>query len=342
MSRADEEAAFLILGNGWVSRNCYGPAVESLGRRAITLDTAPENGGAQALEKALDLARRRDDLVIVVATPNASHWPLARTFLGTANRVLVEKPLSLPDEADHEDLDAEAMSRLFVSTPYRHRPDVASLRALVAAGKIGDVRNVTISWKRKAGIPRPGSWYTNKRLAGGGVLVDLGPHLLDIALDIAGWPAVTVTGCELTQGNQWAAGSSRWMQGTPDDNLPCDVEIAAALQLSDCEGRRIAVNVAWASDVTEDTTIIEIVGSLDRVQLTTLFGFAPGRAVGTFSGAATGEIAIERKPQVDFARMLTTLDSGEAATGRQGRAVMDVIACAYRLAESSSTTEVPR
>lgn len=47
---------------------------------------------------------------------------------------------------------------------------------------IGEVSKVELSWIRKSGIPRPGTWITNKSVAGGGVLIDMGTHIIDIGL----------------------------------------------------------------------------------------------------------------------------------------------------------------
>jgi oxidoreductase len=331
------DVRFLILGNGWVCRSCYQPAIRRLGAgAALVFDTTPENDGAAAVDRALKLARRSGDLFVIVATPNASHWSLAKAFLATGNRVLVEKPLALPGEIGPHKVDTEGLRRLMVSTPYRHRPDVSRLRGLLAAGAIGEVRAIAMSWRRRAGIPRPGSWYTNRQLSGGGVLVDLGPHLLDLGLDLLGWPEVLIEQCTLSHADDWTGRSSAWMAGTANDDLPCDVELGACLALSDAGGRRITVDVAWASEVAEDTTTIEAIGANGRLRLTTLFGFAPGRSVGSVTGAATIDIALDRRPEVDFARMLQAFDDGTGAAGQDGIAVMDVIARAYRVAASAS------
>ncbi|ALK08142.1 Gfo/Idh/MocA family protein [Blastochloris viridis] len=336
-------AKFVIVGDGWVARTCYLPALRRLGAaEPVVIDSAPEHGGAAAVQRALAMARGRRDLLAIVATPNASHWPLAAAFLEAGARVLVEKPLSLPGEVDRAapGLDSDALSRLWVSAPYRFRPDVVRLMAAVAAGRIGAVREVRAAWRRRAGIPRPGSWYTSRRWAGGGVLVDLGPHLLDVALALTDWPEVAVTASSFATAADWRISASGWMPDGGRDELPCDVEVAARLELSDAAGRRYEVEVAWASDVEEDVTTIEVVGSHGRLELVTLFGFAPGRTVGRLAGAVTAEIALDRDPATDFARLIAAVERGEAATGHQGLQVMAVIAAAYRA--GGATTAVPR
>jgi predicted dehydrogenase len=213
------------------------------------------------------------------------------------------------------------------------------LRALLAANLVGDIRRLAVRWRRRAGIPRPGSWYTSKRLAGGGVLVDLGPHLLDVTLDLLGWPQIAVRECSFGPAVDWAAGASQWMHDQATAHYTPDVEIAAKLELAAADGRRVTIDAAWASDVNEDMTTIEVLGDRGRVQLDTLFGFAPGRSVAAFSGAFSAEFPLNRRPSVDFARMLRALECRSGATAHQGLMVMDIITRAYRL--GTSTTSVP-
>ncbi|HEX7243275.1 MAG TPA: Gfo/Idh/MocA family oxidoreductase, partial [Longimicrobiaceae bacterium] len=181
-----------IVGAGWVSRHCYVPAfqVAGISLRAVAdtdLEAArslAELAGGNVCRTLEEMLPGKPDLV-VIATPNRLHPAHARQGLLGGGSVLCEKPLALTarEAADLVELGGE---RLFASTPYRFRDDVATLLDAVRGGAVGEVFRVSLSWTRARGIPRPGSWYTRAETSGGGVLADLGPHLLDLGLLLVG------------------------------------------------------------------------------------------------------------------------------------------------------------
>jgi predicted dehydrogenase len=73
---------------------------------------------------------------------------------------------------------------------HRERGDVKLLRRLIEQGNLGRIYHAKASWMRRRGVPGSGSWFTSKHMAGGGPLIDLGVHVLDIALHLLGEPEV--------------------------------------------------------------------------------------------------------------------------------------------------------
>ena len=107
----------------------------------------------------------------------------------------------------------------------RHRHDVALLKQHVAAGKLGRVYYAKAFWMRRAGIPGFGSWFTRQEQAGGGPLIDLGVHVLDMALYLMGNPRVlsvsAATYAELGPRGRGVWSGSRFQN---DVDLPYEVE----------------------------------------------------------------------------------------------------------------------
>ncbi|WP_434995111.1 Gfo/Idh/MocA family protein [Arthrobacter sp. Ld5] len=163
----------------------------SPGRREAARAACP---GALVAANLDDALRAVPDLgLAVVATPHATHAPLAAEALGRGLHVVVDKPLVV-HAADGERLvdAARAAGRLLV--PFHNRRwdgDFLTVRAAVAAGSLGDVRvfeSAMESWKPSVRKP----WKRDAAPAdGGGVLYDLGAHLIDQALTLFG-PAVPV------------------------------------------------------------------------------------------------------------------------------------------------------
>ena len=140
----------------------------------------------------------RDDLDLVsVCTPNALHAPIAIAALEGGRHVICEKPLArTAAEAEAMVAAARASDRV-LHTVFNHRArgDVLVLKRHIDEGGLGRIYRAKASWMRRHGIPALGSWFTNKEMAGGGPLIDLGVHVLDMALHLMGEPvAVSVSG----------------------------------------------------------------------------------------------------------------------------------------------------
>ncbi len=150
--------------------------------RATPLDT-PDELYARASD--LDLA--------VVATPNRSHVSLARAALQAGLPVVVDKPLASASAAARE-LAAEARSRGLLLTVFQNRRwdgDFLTLRRLLGEGALGAVQRFESRFERWAPVPKVGWRERAEPEEAGGVLFDLGAHLIDQALQLFG-PVATV------------------------------------------------------------------------------------------------------------------------------------------------------
>ena len=140
---------------------------------------------------------RADELYfVVVATPNDLHAPLATRALELGLPVVVDKPLApIPEEAERVvEAAASAGVPLTVFHNRRWDSDFLTLRRLIEAGELGEVRRFESRFERWRPEPDAGAWRLAKPPEeGGGVLLDLGTHLVDQALVLFG-PASEVRG----------------------------------------------------------------------------------------------------------------------------------------------------
>src|SRR5205823_8237476 len=84
---------------------------------------------------------------------------------------------------------------LMVAFNRRYVPNAIVLKRLIDAGALGPIYYARAGWMRRTGIPGLGGWFTTKALAGGGPLIDLGVHMLDLALYMMGYPRpISVSG----------------------------------------------------------------------------------------------------------------------------------------------------
>lgn len=128
-----------------------------------------------------------DDLdAVIIATPTDTHEMIALECLDGKKNILIEKPVARNlKEAKEIALAAKKVKKVaMVGMNSRFRPDTMLLRSIVNSGELGDLFYINCSWLRqKSSIQK---WFVNKNLSGGGVIIDLGIVILDLALWMMG------------------------------------------------------------------------------------------------------------------------------------------------------------
>lgn len=192
----------------------------------------------------------RDDLdLISVCVPNHLHAPIAIAALEQGRHVLCEKPLARTAAEAQAIVDAakRADRVLHVAFNHRMRGDVQVLKQYLDAGSLGRIYHAKASWMRRSGIPGAGSWFTNKEMAGGGPLIDLGVHVLDLALFLLGEPEVATvsaaTYAELGPRGRGASATSAKMRV----GSSYEVEDLATAFLRLADGRTLLLEASWAT-----------------------------------------------------------------------------------------------
>ncbi|WP_432985884.1 Gfo/Idh/MocA family oxidoreductase [Dactylosporangium sp. CA-233914] len=148
--------------------------------------------GARIVERAEELWSAGLDAV-VVASPNRTHAPLARAALEAGLSVVVDKPLTAT-AAEGEELAALAAERGLLLTVYQNRRwdgDFLTARKLVEGGELGRVLRFESRFDRWRPVPKGGWRESGDPAEAGGLLYDLGSHLVDQALQLLG-PATEV------------------------------------------------------------------------------------------------------------------------------------------------------
>lgn len=117
---------------------------------------------------------------VVISTPNVFHVPQTRAALRASKQVLVQKPLATSAADARATMELAASSGRILFVDYSYRLLETAEKARQALADIGDVQSVS-SVFHNAGGPRAGrDWFFDPRLSGGGALVDLGVHMLDL------------------------------------------------------------------------------------------------------------------------------------------------------------------
>ncbi|WP_274365038.1 Gfo/Idh/MocA family protein [Paenibacillus thermotolerans] len=134
---------------------------------------------------------------VCIVTPNVLHAPVAEAAMRKGIHVICEKPLAMnAEEAARMAAAAETSKVLHsVNFTYREHPGIQRMKAMVAEGAIGDIHSGYFEYSGEYGITQPPGWRGAASKGGiGGVLADLGSHLIDLAQFVTGTGITEVCG----------------------------------------------------------------------------------------------------------------------------------------------------
>lgn len=292
-----------------------------------------------------ELLQRENIDAISIALPNDLHAPVAIDALNAGKHVLCEKPLAVNGTAAQAIVDAAAASgrKLMICFNYRYRPDARWLKALIDEGQMGDLYFTKAGWIRNNGIPGLGGWFTTKSRSGGGPLIDLGVHVLDLSMWLRGYPKVKsvsgITFAEFGPRAQKLFHTSR----ISSVGANFDVEDMAAALIRFDDDTALQLEVSWASHTKA--------GRDDY--FVTLYGNEGGSDlyVANYTNVdtvvfhnETGKVMTDSRPQISFQKQsghalaidhfveCIINDTEPDATGAQGLALMQLIDAIYESA----------
>jgi predicted dehydrogenase len=208
------------------------------------------------------LADDRIDAVSV-AVPNYLHAPMVIDAFAAGKHVICEKPLTIDQKDGEAMIEAGKKAGKLFMTAFnnRFRGDTQVLKTLIENGELGNIYYGKTGWLRRKGIPGMGGWFTTKAKSGGGPLIDIGVHVLDLALWLMGNPkAVSVTGSTYAEFGPKGEGMSTY--GNPEAGGCFDVEDLASAFIRLDSGATLVLEASWASHIKEDDRIYtELMGT---------------------------------------------------------------------------------
>jgi predicted dehydrogenase len=246
-----------FLGTGWIGRHrmeaiaAGGHALVAAvsdpspdaARQAADAARAAQGGGEVALADSLDALLDLGLDGVVIATPSALHAEQAVRALERGAAVFCQKPLARTAAESRRVVDAaRAADRLLgVDLSYRHTAGMRAVRDLVRGGELGRVYAVDLTFHNAYGPDKP--WFYDPALAGGGCVIDLGIHLVDLALWTLGWPAVA------------GASSRLFAKGRPLGGAGAAVEDYAVATLDLEGGAAVRLACSWHLSAGRDAVI---------------------------------------------------------------------------------------
>lgn len=266
-----------IIGNGGIAKAVHLPAYQKMDEVEIvaTCDILPHR--MDEVEKILghSIKKYQDykDLIadpnidaIDICTPNYLHSIIAIQALKANKHVFCEKPdaISVQEVEEMKKTAEQTHKVLMVMRNNRHLATSKYLKKYIEDGKMGEIYCGRCGWQRRRGIPGKGGWFTTKAQSGGGPLIDLGVHMIDLAIYLMGNPKpVAVSGATYTKFANDASQSDSVHASFGDsvENGTFDVEDLAMGFIKFDNGACLQIEFSWASNVKEEKNFVELRGT---------------------------------------------------------------------------------
>lgn len=279
-----------VVGTGMIAQAGHLPAWKNLPEEIevkAAVDVVRER--AETFAKAHDLPKAYDDIeqmlteiqpdIVSVCTPSAFHKNPVVSSLKAGAHVLCEKPVATSYEDASEMFDAakQADRMLMIGQSSRFRNKAMAAKAMIDAGKLGDIYYAETCAMRRRGIPKWGKFHM-KEHSGGGPIYDLGVHTLDLLLWLMGNPtAHAVSSMTYTKfGNR----NENLVTSLADSGAPAGVRFPRKFDCSEFNVEDMAsgfirlenditigFKVSWAANIPENTARTMILGTDGGIQL---------------------------------------------------------------------------
>lgn len=209
-----------------------------------------------------------------ICTPNYLHSIIAVDALEHGINVFCEKPDAVSvSEAEKMKAAAEKSGKvLMVMRNNRYRGISDYLKKFISDGKMGEIYAARCGWQRRRGIPGKGGWFTTKEQSGGGPLIDLGVHMIDLSMWLMGNPTpVAVSGCTYEKfANSEVSDSVHSKFGTPAEGGTFDVEDLAMGFIRFDNGACMQIEFSWASNIEQERQFMEFRGDKAGAEWSTI------------------------------------------------------------------------
>jgi predicted dehydrogenase len=279
--------------------------------------------------------------IACIATPNTFHKPLTLAAFEAGAHVLCEKPMAMNAKEAREMLAASkaANKRLMINFSFRFTPQSSQIKKEVESGILGDIYYARTEWLRRRGLPGFGGWFGQKALSGGGPLIDLGVHRLDLALWLMGHPKPT-----WVMASTCNAIASKLAE---KNGYAFDVEDFATAMIKFENGATIDLAASWASNIKENeliqTRLLGTDGGLIQRNCNEGYAFEAEvyveRNGSQFDMKPHGNAPDATSPMAHFADCIIN-DVPHTATGEEGLLVMEILDAIYASAEKGEPVKI--
>ncbi len=200
-----------------------------------------------------------------ICTPNYLHSVIAVAAFEAGKHVFCEKPdaVSVEEVLRMNRAAEKAGKTLMIMRNNRFNESSVVAKKMIEEGKLGEIYCGRCGWQRRRGIPGKGGWFTTKAQSGGGPLIDLGVHMIDLAIWLMGSPTpVAVSGntyCKFADTDVSDSVNSDFGDKVAAGTF--DVEDLAMGMIRFDNGAVLQLEFSWASNIKKETRFVELRGT---------------------------------------------------------------------------------
>lgn len=279
--------------------------------------------------------------MISICTPNNAHSSIALEAIDRGIHVHCEKPVGITAaEVSAIKKAADNKNIVFMAgLNFRFSKTASIVKNYIDNDLLGNIYHAKCGWIRRCGIPGKGAWFTAKEKSGGGPLIDLGVHYLDLVMNFMYYPECDTVSAH-TYSN-FANSSLRIREGYPDNGHGVfDVEDTALGLISLKNNASIFFEFSWASNIEEELRYFQLLGTKGGI-------YSNNGAVKYF-GEMDGKVYDQEvlvdadNKKVEHAHFIECIRTGKKPdiTLEQNIRLMAIIEAAYKSAETSAPAKL--
>lgn len=251
-----------VVGLGWVAQVIHLPILRKLAEAEVVAVcdrlkdrahlVADKFGVKHIYTDVNKLLEHEEISAVIVCTSTDAHKDAALAALRAGKDILVEKPIAptYADAVEIAEAAREARRKCMVGMNHRFRPDSMLLKSFIEGKELGKIFYTKVGWLRRHNYDS--GWRTQKEKSGGGVLLDLGIVILDMAFWMMGFPSVQ---------RVVAAHFSHTTRGVEDTSL-----VSITMQ----SGSVISLEASWSMCLQDDVYYCQVFGTEGTASLNPL------------------------------------------------------------------------
>lgn len=242
-----------VVGVGWIAQVVHLPILQKLPEAELVAVCDRDKARSRLVAEKFGIKRTYSDLgamlenedltVVIICTSTDAHRETAIACLKAGKHVLVEKPIArtYAEAAAIVEAGREARRLVMVGMNHRFRPDTMILRSFIEGKELGKVYYTKAGWLRKR--PNNSTWITQREKSGGGVFIDLGIVMLDMAFWMMGYPDV------------------KRVSAYHFSPTPRGVEDTSVVSLILKTNALITIEVSWSLSIDDDRYYCDVFGT---------------------------------------------------------------------------------
>ncbi|MBI5475021.1 MAG: Gfo/Idh/MocA family oxidoreductase [Ignavibacteriae bacterium] len=257
-----EKVKVSVVGLGWIAQVVHLPILKKSTEVELVAVCDRDKGRARLVAEKFGVKKHYTDFAqlltneecdaVIVCTSTDAHKDIAIPAMKAGKDVLVEKPIArhFVEAVAMADAAKECKHNLMVGMNHRFRPDAMLMKSFVEGGELGAVMYAKSGWLRRRENNNP--WMNKKAIAGGGVFLDLGLVMFDLAFWMLSYPEVKrVSASTFQQKNK-------------------EVEDTSIVHLHMKDGLVLDIEASWSTFLSEDVYYCNIYGRQGTASLNPL------------------------------------------------------------------------